>query len=146
MAKRMANTDIAGFVGSTRPDIEIEGYGALSYTPRGYYTGHLPRLSRTLYYDVMRRQGSIPTLYSYGTPIAWFDREFGVWIRPDVSYSVTTAKHQGSLWKLGYGTDAPLIGIPRDCGVEEYRRYASQKMTYTRTGTIPGPNYIVGEK
>lgn len=32
-------------------------------------------------------------VYSYGTPIAWYDNERG-WIMPSERYSVTTSKHQ----------------------------------------------------
>lgn len=36
-------------------------------------------------------------VYSYETPIAWFNED-GVWIMPDVKYSVTTSKHQGRIF------------------------------------------------
>ena len=35
------------------------------------------------------------TVRSYGTPIAW--RIDGVWVVPDVRYSVTTSQHQGAV-------------------------------------------------
>jgi len=35
-------------------------------------------------------------IYSYGTPIAWHDKEAG-WVEPDVKYSPTTSQHQGSV-------------------------------------------------
>lgn len=78
------------------------------------YRGHLPqRLANIL--DARFIAGTIrQVVYSYSTPIAWQDGE--VWIRPHVSYSVTTAKHQGSLYPL-----APL-DIPADAGMDEYLR------------------------
>jgi|SRR6478735_11167946 len=39
-------------------------------------------------------------VWSYGTPIAWV-RKDGAVVKPDVTYSVTTSKHQGFLYHLG---------------------------------------------
>ncbi len=46
---------------------------------------------------VTARRGLIDyTVYSYGTPIAWHDREAG-WIQPDEKYSPTTTRQQNNL-------------------------------------------------
>lgn len=36
-------------------------------------------------------------VFSYDTPIAWHDAERDAWVIPDVRYSVTTSKHQGTI-------------------------------------------------
>lgn len=38
-------------------------------------------------------------VWSYGTPIAWV-RKNGQIVKPDVTYSLTTSKHQGILYLL----------------------------------------------
>ena len=120
------------------PARDIDTYGAMSYTPNGYSTGYLPdRLVRVLS-NLRDRQQHIPMVYSYGTPIAWYDREHEVWVKPDVSYSVTTAKHQGYLWSLS------SVGIPADCGPREYERYVSKQMIYRGNTTVPGPAFVLG--
>jgi len=59
---------------------------------RGY--GRLPRdWARTL---TARRDVIDYVIYSYATPIAWHDKEAG-WVVPDVRYSVTTSRHQGTV-------------------------------------------------
>lgn len=35
-------------------------------------------------------------VFSYLTPIAWYNED-GVWIVPDIKYSVTTSKHQNKI-------------------------------------------------
>lgn len=134
MTKTVAQYDLASFL-TIPPTYPIDTYGAMSYTDNGYGTGHLPFKTKSLYYDLIQRRRHVPTVYSYATPIAWYDSEFGVWVKPDVKYSITTSKHQGYLWKL------QPIHIPYDCGYEEYRRFVSQVMIYRGTCTVPGPNF-----
>lgn len=120
------------------PARDIDTYGAMSYTPNGYWTGYLPdRLVRVLS-NLRDRQKHIPMVYSYGTPIAWYDSDHGAWVKPDVSYSVTTGKHQGYLWSLN------AITIPADCGIQEYERYVSKQTIYQGNTTIPGPAFVLG--
>lgn len=115
------------------PDREVQGYGSMSYTPNGYHTGRLPDRLKHILLNLWDRQKHIPMIYSYGTPIAWYDAEYGVWVRPDVHYSVTTGRQQSYIQG---------IVIPPDCGIEEYLRYVSQKMTYSRgEGIKPGRRF-----
>lgn len=116
----------------------IDTYGAMSYTPSGYATGYLPKRAKELLAALRDRQQSIPMVYSYGTPIAWFDREHEVWVKPDVKYSATSGKHQSYLWSLH------PVTIPADCGPQEYERYVSKQMVYRGNTTIPGPAFVLG--
>jgi surface antigen len=43
-----------------------------------------------------RREDITYTVYSYGTPIAWYDEQAG-WIVPEDSYSVTTTKARNQI-------------------------------------------------
>ena len=124
MTKTMANRNIAHHA-DVYPETEAQGYGEMSYTPRGYWTGHLPHRLREIYNDLIRRQRFVPTIYSYRTPIAWKDGD--TWIIPAVSYSMTTAKHQSYLWQL-----RGSVSIPIDCGLEEYTRYRDGFSIYSR--------------
>lgn len=36
-------------------------------------------------------------IYSYATPIAWYDTEMCSWVIPNLTYSRTTSKHQGAV-------------------------------------------------
>ncbi len=61
--------------------------------PRGIYsTGHLP----SEYRAAVTAETVDYVVYSYSTPIAWHDSVSG-WSVPDVSYSVTTSRHQGKI-------------------------------------------------
>lgn len=46
-------------------------------------------------------------VYSYNTPIGWFDADLKVWVIPVVKYSVTTSGHQSRLRR-----GAELSGYP----------------------------------
>lgn len=66
---------------------EFRTYGALRGGFGPVLFGRLPSELR----------GQVPdkgyVVYSYGTPIAWLSG--GVWVCPDVKYSVSTTRHQG---------------------------------------------------
>ena len=116
---------------------DINGYGSVwtRSTPNGirrggYQTGHLPPALRRLMSE--RADSIVQVIYSYGTPIAWLDA--GMWVIPNVRYSVTTGKHQGYLWKL-HGEP-----IPFDCPLDEYLRVLNGQMVYTAKGTAPREN------
>lgn len=50
-------------------------------------------------------------VYSYGTPIAWFNPLSQAWTIPGVKYSVTTSKHQGNLSRvMAPGTHRGMLG------------------------------------
>lgn len=116
----------------------IDTYGAMYYVPNGYDKGYLPdRLIRVLS-NLRDRQKHVPTVYSYDTPIAWYDADHEVWVKPDAKYSVTSGKHQSYLWSL-----SPVV-IPEDCGPQEYERYVSKQMVYRGTSTVPGPAFVLG--
>lgn len=36
-------------------------------------------------------------VYSYRTPIAWFDKDANSWIMPEHTYSTTTTRHQAAI-------------------------------------------------
>lgn len=137
---RVAQRDIVSIVKNRA--LDVEGYGSMwsKSTPEGlrrggYNLGHLPHNLRKI---VMERADSITqVIYSYNTPIAWLDA--GQWIRPLVSYSVTTGKHQGYLWALNYEL------IPWDCPLDEYMRVLNAQMRFVVDGdklvTKPGHAY-----
>lgn len=81
-----------------------------------------------------REDSIVQVIYSYNTPIAWLDA--GQWIRPLVSYSVTTSKHQSYLWPLNAEV------IPWDCALDEYMRVLNAQMRFVVEGgrliTKPG--------
>jgi uncharacterized RmlC-like cupin family protein len=86
------------------------------------YRGNLPhKISKTLDAFVGRITQSI---YSYSTPIAvCID---GVWIVPDVTYSITTsAKHASQLYMLG-----GFHRVPWDATVEDVERIIAGQMKY----------------
>lgn len=147
MVRKIRNNAVARHA-DVYPATPVDGYGNLSYTPYPWGTGHLPRALKNIFHNRSHPYRSPfikGTIYSYGTPIAWFDSEYGVWVVPDVRYSVTTSKHQSTLWAL-----RNYVSIPADCGMDEYLRYVSGKMIYARflrtaPSTIPGPNYVDGE-
>ena len=137
MVQKMAQRDIPYAVKYHAAD--IEGYGSMwtKSTPNGlrrggYNLGYLPDRLRKI---VMKRADSITqVIYSYNTPIAWLDA--GQWIRPLVSYSITTGKHQSYLSVL----DAEVI--PWDCALDEYERIMNAQMRFVVDGgklvTKPG--------
>lgn len=59
----------------------------------GWGRGRLPELYRDAFKDNIEEIEY--TVYSYDTPIAW--RMHGVWIIPDIKYSVTTTRHQNKI-------------------------------------------------
>lgn len=73
-----------------------------------------------------RDESIVQVIYSYSTPIAWLDA--GQWVVPDVSYSVTTARHQSYLWPLNYEL------VPWDCSMDEYMRVMNAQMRFVRDG------------
>lgn len=70
-------------------------------------TGWLPAK-----YNTMEMVLSPYKVYSYGTPIAWIDRQ-GRWAVPRVVYSVTTSRHQGLVPQDGTLATAFLHTIGR---------------------------------
>ena len=123
MVTKLSNRNVVAHA-DVYPETDAEGYGAVSYTFRGYWTGHLPKRLVAIFNEVIRRQKFVPTIYSYGTPIAWKDGD--VWIIPHVSYSITTSKHQSYLWQL-----RGAVRIPWDCGQEEYFAYRDGRSRFT---------------
>lgn len=98
MYKRVSNRDAITYI-ETRQEFE-SNTGSL----RGEYVlpernatrlGYLPPDVRGQWWHAFQTQenGAMYAVWSYGTPIAWHDGE--KWVRPDVSYSRTTSRHQG---------------------------------------------------
>lgn len=146
MTIRCANRDVARHAKRMPVDF-IQGYGNLCAFRGTGGRGYLPRRLAGIYWD--RHRTILMTIRSYATPIAWLDEceETGelVWVVPFVNYSVTTAKHQGTLWNLSYPEDSPFshrsVSVPYDVSMDEYLRVLSGKMLFTRNGTKPGPNW-----
>ena len=136
---------IAGLEGETTTgNMSTENRHNLGYAGS---RGSMPKAWARLYSDRAAERAVLRVIYSYNTPIAWLDRDYG-WVIPDVSYSVTTsAKHQTHLWKLRGTT----LAMPWDATPEDARRVLSGELVFTRAGkwgtgdwngTRPGPNYV----
>jgi hypothetical protein len=71
--------------------------GVLALAPDDMGTGRLPG-DWARNFTARRNAGTIfYVVYSYRTPIAWYDDEINEWIIPDESYSSTTSRHQSSI-------------------------------------------------
>lgn len=111
--------------------------------------GQMPKAWARLYSDRAHERAVLRVIYSYSTPIAWLDRDYG-WIIPRVTYSVTTsAKHQSQLYRI---RDARNLAMPWDATPEDAQRVMDGRMLFVTdprsryaVGTIPGPNYVAGE-
>lgn len=105
-------------------------------------TGHMPKSWTTLYRKRNAEHAISTVIYSYNTPIAWLDRDYG-WIIPIVSYSITTSsKHQTHLYRLR----GRHIYMPGDATPEDAQRVLDGKMVFNGDrNTFPGPNYVEGE-
>lgn len=113
-------------------------------------TGFMPHAWADLYRVRNTARKVSTVIYSYNTPIAWLDADYG-WVIPAVTYSVTTsAKHQTHLYRLR-GT---MYCMPYDATAEDARRVLAGELVFTSkgygnsrvfTGTVPGPNYVEGE-
>ena len=132
----VANRSVPSYAAQGR---EVQGYGSMSSERISGYvsTGYLPpKVVRVL--RERARGGNVDmVIFSYATPIAW--RDNGVWVRPLVSYSATTGKHQSYLWALD------IQGVPADVSLGEYGRVIAGKMIFSGNKTVPGPNYVAGE-
>ena len=107
---------------------DANGYGAVwtrnlptGARRGGYQLGYLPTRLKRIF--EARSDSIVQVIYSYGTPIAWLDA--GAWVVPSVSYSVTTGRHQGSLWKL-----PARVSVMRDATLEDYLRILNGQMVY----------------
>lgn len=112
------------------------------------YTGSLPLAWQGILNAAFNAGRISQVIYSYSTPIAWHDSQYG-WIVPRVTYSPTTSsKHQTHLWRLR----GRHIVLPWDATPEDSQRVLDGKMIFEtdRSGryavrTVPGPNYVAGE-
>ncbi|WNO25902.1 hypothetical protein SEA_ASEGATO_120 [Microbacterium phage ASegato] len=121
--------------------------GFSRFTP---YSGNLPKSWARLLGERFHAGRIAQVIYSYSTPIAWLDADYG-WIIPAVTYSATTSiKHQSQLYRL----QGRRIEVPWDATAEDMRRVLSGEMFFLRAGkwgtgnwqgTRPGPNYVAGE-
>lgn len=119
----------------SKRNVTANSYGSMwaDYEPVGsrglFRTGYLPkRLAETI---LSRRESISQMVYSYGTPIAWFDS--GVWIVPSVHYSPTTAKHQSNLRRYLPNWEP----VPYDVSREEYERVINGKTVFRGSKTLP---------
>lgn len=112
------------------------------------YTGSLPKSWQHALREAFGAGRISQVIYSYSTPIAWFDQKYG-WIIPAVTYSTTTSiKHQVHL----YRTTGRRVYLPWDATAEDVQRVMDERMYFVTdstgkraTGTRPGPNYVAGE-
>lgn len=118
--------------------------GHSRYTP---YQGHLPKAWARVLGKAFQAGRISQVIYSYSTPIAWHDAEYG-WIIPRVSYSATTSiRHQTHLYRLNGRT----VHLPYDATPEDAQRVLDGRMRFVTDskgraiGTVPGPNYVEGE-
>ena len=101
MTTRTSTRNAADLIAARQP---FTTYGALrggppvgSLTERGAM-GRLPTEHADALLADHRRGRVTYIVWSYGTPIAWHVTRRG-WVVPDVSYSLTTSRHQGQLWR-----------------------------------------------
>jgi hypothetical protein len=94
MRKVSIRNDVRGPYGMLAQREPFDSYGAMSavaYAPS--FTGRLP-VDWVQRYDADNRNpGIVYTVRSWATPIAWI-RATGHVVIPDVSYSVSTTRHQ----------------------------------------------------
>lgn len=92
----------------------------------GVAVGDLPEPYRTTF----REGNPCYAVFSYETPIAWYDADTCQWTIPDVNYSVTTTKHQhtvrmavdtwdGERWQHDYET-GPSVNLRTGKGQSPY--------------------------
>lgn len=80
---------------------EFRTSGALKGTwDRSYSTGYLND-DEARAYRTDRQSGEIYTVYSYGTPIAWWTDQYG-WHIVRQRFSMTTSKHQSNLHDVAH--------------------------------------------
>jgi len=136
--RTVANCDVVSFAANGK---NAQGYGNLrtKSTPNGiarggWVSGELPNKLAAIMRE--RADSIVQVIYSYNTPIAWLDA--GAWVVPNVSYSVTSSKHQGYLHRL----PSRHHSIPWDCSLEEYLRVLNGLMQFVGRGkdmrTAPG--------
>ena len=65
----------------------------LGVHPIGARFGRLPEWADR----ELSKVGRAYVVFSYGTPIGWFDYQRGIWTVPRVRYSNVTSRHQGRL-------------------------------------------------
>jgi hypothetical protein len=117
----------------------FETYGALRATDWVSYTGRLPQEWDRQYGEDLR-SGIRYTVLSYATPIGWVTTDGTVRI-PDVSYSVTTSRHQSQVraW-IGYAVPKPAehIAQAQKIGSEHGRNAAEWWQQDTLGGRVTG--------
>lgn len=116
----------------------------------GAYAGNMPKAWARLYAERVSARKVSQVIFSYRTPIAWLDADYG-WIIPTVTYSVTTSgKHQPHLhrgWNRPGLPDPSRLSMPWDATPEDARRVLSRELVFVynakgdAVGTRPGPNY-----
>ena len=85
--------------------------------PTGYRFGWMPEWAER----VLSEGGRAYVVFSYATPIGWFDYRRGTWVMPRVRYSATTSRHQYLLRQA-----------IRDQPVDYMHHDAANSMTYLK--------------
>lgn len=74
------------FSGKPAAEVSPDSWGAFGQLPEDWKRTLRARWAHIGY-----------VVFSYSTPIAWFDRDANAWIVPDHTYSVTTTRHQSAV-------------------------------------------------
>ena len=65
---------------------------------------------RTTARDDVHQFDGVFTIYSYNTPIAWYDPERSEWVVPNVRYSASTGRHQAYVRRaLDHYREEPIV-------------------------------------
>lgn len=124
------------------------GRDSFSTEPGDWYSlapvGRMPKPWATAFRERFYARKVVHILFSFSTPIAWLDADYG-WVMPAVRYSqITSSKHQSPAWRL----DAARHYLPWDATADDARRVLSGELMFITDrqgraiGTRPGPNYI----
>lgn len=156
MRKNMNNADIVGCALRGEDAMTKNGNMSTDSFRPGFsrygapYTGSLPMPFQRILNAAFAAGTVTQVIYSYSTPIAWHDTDYG-WIIPEVTYSPTTStKHQTHLYRL----HGRRVILPYDATQADGVRVMDGRMEFVRgTGknygravaTRPGPNYVAGE-
>lgn len=98
--KKIANTEASAYIANRKPFTSHTGNfsGTLHYGS-SVYTGKMPHDTERETMLLDNELGNIEYIvWSYQTPIAWYNRRTGQWTKTKHKYSVTTSgKHMNNL-------------------------------------------------
>lgn len=95
MLTKINTRDWLTIAGALRSREAFKTNGALHGEP---VNGRLDLNYGRLHYDYYKSlEGAEYVVYSYLTPIAWYNPSEGYWFMPSDKYSLTTTKHQSTI-------------------------------------------------